>query len=69
MIFNGKCAHEVHKFKGERFSMIFFTVQNFDRAGKEARRDAVDAGAEWPSWSSLSALMNEVPLPAKNASQ
>jgi len=51
--FNGNCAHEVLPFKGERFSLVFFTSGKYLGAC-EAQREALrKLGFAWPTEESL----------------
>ena len=47
LLFDGKRAHAVTSFRGERYSLVFFTLQGFERAG-EADREFLK-GMTWPT--------------------
>lgn len=60
-VFDGNCAHEVEPFKGERYSLIFFTVKKYQKTSDEVKRKMVSMGADWPTSSSLQRLREHVP--------
>ena len=61
LVFDGNCAHEVEPFKGETYSMIFFTVKQYKHASDVVKRRMNSAGADWPTAASLKRLMTNVP--------
>jgi len=61
VVFDGNCAHEVEPFKGERYSMIFFTVKKYKQASSSVKRKMVSMGADWPTDASLKRLQAKVP--------
>ena len=36
VVFDGTCGHGVKPYKGERYSLMFFTVRSYEKAGKDA---------------------------------
>lgn len=67
-VFDGTCGHSVEPYKGERFSLIFFTVLKYNRAGAVERRTLRRAGSTWPSPNTLHHLRQWLPKrPAKAA--
>jgi hypothetical protein len=66
VVFDGTCAHEVHPYKGERYSLIFFTVRNFEKAGKDVRRELCAGGAAYSTERSLQKLREMMPESIKS---
>lgn len=67
IVFDGNCAHEVEPFKGERYSLIFFTIKKYKKTSDAVKRKMVHMGADWPNAASLKRLQAEVPLLPKGA--
>lgn len=61
VVFDGNCAHEVEPFKGERYSMIFFTGKKYAKTSAAVKRKVVNMGADWPTTASLNRLQAKVP--------
>lgn len=61
VVFDGNCAHEVEPFKGERYSLIFFTVKKYKKTGHSVKRKMMSMGADWPTTSSLKRLRGNIP--------
>lgn len=51
--FDGTRAHEVCAFKGMRFSIVYFTVQNYFKTPAKLRRQCEDLGFHMPTEKSL----------------
>lgn len=52
-LIDGKRAHCVEEFQGERFSVVFFSVSSHRKTGDAVRRGLVRKGAVWPTQQSL----------------
>jgi len=61
VVFDGNCAHEVEPFKGERYSLIFFTVKKYKLVSGDVKRRMISVGADWSTSASLKRLMTHVP--------
>lgn len=48
-LFDGNCAHGVQKFKGERFSLVYFTMRSFHRSKLEDRKRLEKLGFRLPT--------------------
>ena len=53
VLFDGLRAHAVTPFEGERYSLVFFTANHYDRARPTVVKALVGSGAEWPNYASL----------------
>ena len=42
VVFDGDCAHEVEPLRGKRYSLIFFTVENYQKASNAVKRKMVN---------------------------
>ena len=62
-VFDGNCGHEVEDFQGERFSLVFFTVQGYEKADCAARRAVRAVSGNWPTAAALRRLHKQVPQP------
>ena len=65
VVFDGNCAHEVEPFKGERYSLIFFTLKKYKKASDAVKRKMVNMGADWPTIASLNGFQAKVPRVSK----
>jgi len=63
VVFDGNRAHEVAPFKGERYSIIFFTMGEHCRATPETRRYLEGLGFRFPSDESMKRAIALVPPP------
>lgn len=61
LVFDGNCGHEVEPFRGERFSLVFFTARNYRRASSTVRDALEKVGHTWPSSDSLQRLRQYTP--------
>jgi len=61
LLFDGNCQHAVEAYKGrERYSLVFFTLRNFESATDESKKKLVDIlGAPLPCRSSLLKAQNK----------
>merc|ERR1712137_900455 len=48
-MFNGNSAHEVEDFKGNRFSIVYFTAGCHAKASKEDKAKLVEYGFPYPA--------------------
>ena len=53
VLFDGLRAHTVTPFDGERYSLVFFSVNHYDRARSTVVKALVGSGAQWPNYTSL----------------
>ena len=60
-VFDGTCGHEVQPFKGERYSLVFFTLSKYKTAIAAVRRAILQSGADWPSPERLRTLAERLP--------
>ena len=63
-IFDGTCGHGVQPFRGERFSIVFFTMRRFERVAhttRRALRRVQGAGGDWPTRAALTNLNTRMP--------
>jgi hypothetical protein len=63
VVFDGRYAHEVEDFTGERFSMIFFSSEHYPKAKKRDADYIREAGALWPTPQNLTKLSNKISFP------
>jgi len=66
VVFDGTNAHEVQPFKGERFSVIFFTIRKYKRADHGVRAALKKAGYHFSSAKSLQSLRQQAPQLSKH---
>ena len=67
-MFDGNCAHEVESFRGERYSLIFFTVEKYKKASNAVKRKMVNMTADSPTVDPLERLQVKVPRAAARKS-
>lgn len=48
-LFNGNCGHSVNDFKGERFSVVYFTIGCYDKAPQDCKDELVEHGFVLPA--------------------
>ena len=53
LLFDGTRGHSVNCFTGERYSLVFFSVRTWNKAGKEDREEAIRCGIPMPSKASM----------------
>jgi len=56
LLFDGTRCHEVMPFKGERYSLVWFTAARYWEAGKTTLKKLTDVGFEIPSNKSVAAV-------------
>lgn len=55
-VFNGNCAHEVEPFKGERYSVVFFTAGGYRKSTAATTNFLKKVGFPWPTPGGLAEL-------------
>jgi len=63
-LFDGRRAHQVDPFKGERFSLVYFTCPRNDRVDKETKRRMEECGFPMPTAKSQQFNMNLMAAPS-----
>lgn len=58
MLFDGNRGHFVNSFKGERFSLVFFSIRTWNKVPKEDAREAARCGIPLPTQSSMAFIQN-----------
>ena len=56
LLFDGCRAHAVEPFKGERYSMVFFTSGSWDNASTDDIQALEEAGFDFPDADSLAGI-------------
>lgn len=62
-LFDGRRAHAVEKFKGSRYSLVFFTVGKYWKAPSPAKKFLSKHGAEFPDDQKLKYFCDLMPKP------
>eukprot|EP00419_Tripos_fusus_P054310 CAMPEP_0172805518 /NCGR_PEP_ID=MMETSP1075-20121228/5797_1 /TAXON_ID=2916 /ORGANISM="Ceratium fusus, Strain PA161109" /LENGTH=1029 /DNA_ID=CAMNT_0013644203 /DNA_START=25 /DNA_END=3114 /DNA_ORIENTATION=+ len=62
-VFDGNRAHEVEDFKGERYSMVFFSVGKYWKASQEVQSQLIDRGFPVPTDESMAEATALLPPP------
>jgi len=62
-VFDGNRAHEVEDFKGERYSLVFFSVGKYWKATQELQSQLVDRGFPVPSDETMAEATKLLPPP------
>ena len=67
-VFDGNSGHEVEPFRGERYSLIFFTVEKYKKASNSVKRKMVNITADSPTDDLLERLQASLPRAAARKS-
>ena len=68
VVFDGNSGYEVEPFRGERYSLIFFTVEKYKKASNSVKRKMVNMTADSPTNDLLERLQVKVPRAAARKS-
>jgi len=58
MLFDGNRGHFVNSFKGERFSLVFFSIRTWNKVPKEDAKEAANCGIPLPTKSSMPSVQS-----------
>jgi len=64
VLFHGKRAHQVEQFKGERYSVVWFTCPRNDRVSTQAKSSMLKCGFELPSSKDTTGVLSLLKDPA-----
>jgi hypothetical protein len=56
MLFDGNRGHFVNSFKGERFSLVFFSIRTWNKVPKKDAKDAARCGIPLPTKKSMASM-------------
>lgn len=59
-LFDGRCAHEVEAFSGERFSVVFFTVKGWEKTPKDLREALRNNDVFFPTVEDMSYVTSQI---------
>jgi len=62
-LIDGNRGHFVDAFKGERFSVVFFSCRSFKNATPAVRKSLVKCGVRWPSTASMKHFQQKLNQP------
>ena len=68
VVFDRNCAHEVEPFRGERYSVIFFTIERYKKASNAVKRKMLNMTADAPTVDIVERMQAKVPRAAARRS-